>query len=115
MAILVGVVAAWILGTVLGFVVLRLRGSYLALFTLAFGEIARLVIIAEKDVTGGRLSLAIAQLPGTSRDHYYVMLVTGVLVFAVVYAVIGSRVGLFLRALREDPTRPPRWAWTSSR
>jgi ABC-type branched-subunit amino acid transport system ATPase component/ABC-type branched-subunit amino acid transport system permease subunit len=101
-AILIGVVAAWVLGTVLGLVVLRLRGSYLALFTLAFGEIARLVIIAEKDVTGGRLSLAIAQLPGTSRDHYYVVLVTGVLVFAVVYAVIGSRVGLFLRALRED-------------
>ena len=102
MALLVGVIAAWILGTVLGLVVLRLRGSYLALFTLAFGEIARLVIIAEKDVTGGRLSLALAQLPGTSRDHYYVVLVTGFLVFAVIYAVIGSRVGLFLRALRED-------------
>jgi branched-chain amino acid transport system ATP-binding protein/branched-chain amino acid transport system permease protein len=102
MAILVGIVAAWVLGTVLGLVVLRLRGSYLALFTLAFGEIARLVIIAEKDVTGGRLSLAIAQLPGTSRDHYYVVLVTGVLVFTVIYAVMGSRVGLFLRALRED-------------
>jgi ABC-type branched-subunit amino acid transport system ATPase component/ABC-type branched-subunit amino acid transport system permease subunit len=101
-AILVGVVAAWILGTVLGLVVLRLRGSYLALFTLAFGEIARLVIIAEKDVTGGRLSLAIAQLPGGSRDHYYVVLVTGVLIFTVIYSVIGSRVGLFLRALRED-------------
>jgi len=101
-AILVGVIAAWILGTVLGLVVLRLRGSYLALFTLAFGEIARLVIIAEKDVTGGRLSLAIAQLPGTSRDHYYVVLGIGALVFAVIYAVIGSRVGLFLRALRED-------------
>jgi branched-chain amino acid transport system ATP-binding protein len=61
-----------------------------------------LVIIAEKDVTGGRLSLAIAQLPGGSRDHYYVVLMTGVLVFMVIYLVIGSRVGLFLRALRED-------------
>jgi branched-chain amino acid transport system permease protein len=101
-AILVGVLAAWVLGTVLGLVVLRLRGSYLALFTLAFGEIARLVIIAEKDVTGGRLSLAIAQLPGDSRDHYYIVLVTGVVVFVVIYSVIGSRIGLFLRALRED-------------
>ena len=101
-AIALGIVAAWVLGTVLGLVVLRLRGSYLALFTLAFGEIARLVVIAEKDVTGGRLSLAIAQLPGGSRRHYYVVLVTGLLVFGIIYAVIGSRVGLFLRALRED-------------
>jgi branched-chain amino acid transport system permease protein len=101
-AIAVGALVAWILGTALGLVVLRLRGSYLALFTLAFGEIARLVIIAEKDVTGGRLSLAIAQLPGGSRDHYYLVLVIGLAVFAVIYAVLGSRVGLFLRALRED-------------
>jgi ABC-type branched-subunit amino acid transport system ATPase component/ABC-type branched-subunit amino acid transport system permease subunit len=101
-AIAFGTVAAWVLGTALGLVVLRLRGSYLALFTLAFGEIARLVVIAEKDVTGGRLSLAIAQLPGSSRDHYYLVLVTGVLVFLVIYGVIGSRAGLFLRALRED-------------
>ena len=98
----VGAVTAWILGTGLGVVVLRLRGSYLALFTLAFGEIARLGVIAEKDVTGGRLSLAIAQLPGDSRHHYYVVLAMGLCVFAVIYAVIGSRVGLFLRALRED-------------
>ncbi len=101
-SVAVGAVGALILGTALGLVVLRLRGAYLALFTLAFGEIARLVIIAEKDVTGGRLSLAIAQLPGDSRVHYYVVLGAVLAVLAVVYWVIGSRVGLFLRALRED-------------
>ncbi|MBI3457719.1 MAG: ATP-binding cassette domain-containing protein [Candidatus Rokubacteria bacterium] len=98
----IGALSAMVLGTTLGLVVLRLRGAYLALFTLAFGEIARLVIIAEKDVTGGRLSLAIAQLPGDGRDHYHVVFGTVLAVFAVIYWVIGSRVGLFLRALRED-------------
>ena len=37
----------------LGFPVLRLRGDYLAIVTLAFGEIIRLVLINWQSVTGG--------------------------------------------------------------
>ena len=40
-------------GIILGFPVLRLRGDYLAIVTLAFGEIIRLVLINWVDVTGG--------------------------------------------------------------
>ncbi|MCJ2013212.1 high-affinity branched-chain amino acid ABC transporter permease LivM [Methylobacterium sp. J-076] len=40
-------------GMLLGFPVLRLRGDYLAIVTLAFGEIIRLVLINWTDVTGG--------------------------------------------------------------
>ncbi|GAB1715677.1 MAG: amino acid/amide ABC transporter membrane protein 2, HAAT family [Nitrobacter sp.] len=43
--------ACW--GVMLGFPVLRLRGDYLAIVTLAFGEIIRLVIINWQDLTGG--------------------------------------------------------------
>ena len=43
--------ALW--GMLLGFPVLRLRGDYLAIVTLAFGEIIRLVLINWVDVTGG--------------------------------------------------------------
>jgi branched-chain amino acid transport system permease protein len=47
-----GVMAAlW--GVLLGFPVLRLRGDYLAIVTLAFGEIIYLVAINWKDFTGG--------------------------------------------------------------
>jgi branched-chain amino acid transport system permease protein len=47
-----GVLAAmW--GVILGFPVLRLRGDYLAIVTLAFGEIIRLVLINWKDFSGG--------------------------------------------------------------
>ncbi len=49
---LAGVLAAfW--GVLLGFPVLRLRGDYLAIVTLAFGEIIRLVIVNWQDFTGG--------------------------------------------------------------
>jgi branched-chain amino acid transport system permease protein len=40
-------------GVMLGFPVLRLRGDYLAIVTLAFGEIIRLVIINWQSLTGG--------------------------------------------------------------
>jgi branched-chain amino acid transport system permease protein len=48
-------------GLVLGFPVLRLRGDYLAIVTLAFGEIIRLVLINWSDVTNG--SAGIASIP----------------------------------------------------
>jgi branched-chain amino acid transport system permease protein len=49
---LAGILAA-LFGVLLGFPVLRLRGDYLAIVTLAFGEIIRLVIINWQDLTGG--------------------------------------------------------------
>jgi len=49
---LAGILAAfW--GVLLGFPVLRLRGDYLAIVTLAFGEIIRLVITNWQSLTGG--------------------------------------------------------------
>jgi branched-chain amino acid transport system permease protein len=49
---LAGILAAfW--GILLGFPVLRLRGDYLAIVTLAFGEIIRLVLVNWQDFTGG--------------------------------------------------------------
>jgi branched-chain amino acid transport system permease protein len=49
---LAGILAAfW--GIILGFPVLRLRGDYLAIVTLAFGEIIRIVLLNWYDLTGG--------------------------------------------------------------
>lgn len=54
---LAGILAAfW--GIVLGFPVLRLRGDYLAIVTLAFGEIIRVVLINWTDVTNGYAGIA---------------------------------------------------------
>ncbi len=48
--------AMW--GIILGFPVLRLRGDYLAIVTLAFGEIIRLVIINWREVTNGTAGIS---------------------------------------------------------
>ena len=45
--------AAALWGIILGFPVLRLRGDYLAIVTLAFGEIIRIVLLNWTDVTNG--------------------------------------------------------------
>jgi branched-chain amino acid transport system permease protein len=60
---LAGILAAfW--GIILGFPVLRLRGDYLAIVTLAFGEIIRLVLINWVDLTNG--GAGIASIPRAS-------------------------------------------------
>jgi branched-chain amino acid transport system permease protein len=57
---LAGILSAfW--GIILGFPVLRLRGDYLAIVTLAFGEIIRLVLINWKDVTNGGFGISSIQ------------------------------------------------------
>ncbi|MBN9232505.1 MULTISPECIES: high-affinity branched-chain amino acid ABC transporter permease LivM [Phyllobacteriaceae] len=58
-----GIMAAfW--GVLLGFPVLRLRGDYLAIVTLAFGEIIRLVLINWRDITNG--SAGVSGIPKVS-------------------------------------------------
>jgi branched-chain amino acid transport system permease protein len=60
---LAGLLAAfW--GIILGFPVLRLRGDYLAIVTLAFGEIIRIVLLNWYDFTGG--PNGIGQIPRPS-------------------------------------------------
>jgi branched-chain amino acid transport system permease protein len=54
---LAGLLAAtW--GIMLGFPVLRLRGDYLAIVTLAFGEIIRIVLLNAASITGGPNGIA---------------------------------------------------------
>jgi branched-chain amino acid transport system permease protein len=60
---LAGLIAA-LFGMMLGFPVLRLRGDYLAIVTLAFGEIIRLVLINWREFSGG--ASGINQIPRPS-------------------------------------------------
>ena len=62
---LAGILAAfW--GILLGFPVLRLRGDYLAIVTLAFGEIIRLVLLNWQSLTGGPNGI-----PGIPRPSFF--------------------------------------------
>ena len=108
----IGGVMAAIFGLMLGFPVLRLKGDYLAIVTLGFGEIIRLVLENWTDVTKGSFGLSNLSRPDLfgmdmgvteATDYiYYIVLGAVVLTIIVVGRLKNSRIGLALQALRED-------------
>ena len=107
-AIIVGTLTAGLVGLLLGWLLLRLRSSYLALFTIAFSELFRIVMLTEYDYTGGSNGLGLRRLIvmenlETARlVEYYLMFGLLVASLGVMYLVANSRIGLYLRAMRED-------------
>jgi branched-chain amino acid transport system permease protein len=97
------IVATALLGWVLGKLVLKLSGPYLSLTTLAFAEIARVVIGNSHEFTRGDQGMHVATLTQSRVAYYYIFLATLVAVVAVLYAILRSRLGRFMTALRDDP------------
>ena len=107
-----GAVMAGLFGVLIGVPALRLTGDYLAILTLGFGEIVRLVLLNWTSLTGG--SGGIKNIPGPSFFGqeleiaantifiYYLVLLAVILTIIVISRLKNSRVGLALQALRED-------------
>ncbi|MGH7069111.1 MAG: branched-chain amino acid ABC transporter permease [Acetobacteraceae bacterium] len=91
-----------IVGVVLGWVVMRLSGAYLALTTLAFGEILRLVVRNSIGFTRGDLGLDVPALMQSRLGYYYLFLFVLFAVTIILFLGTRARVGLFLRAIRDD-------------
>ncbi len=101
-----GVLVAGVIGVGIGALCLRFKPAYLALFTIAFSEILRLLIRGEPQLTRGDHGLRVAPLLGAeiiSRvPYYYIMLAILVGSLLFMHWLVRSRIGLFLRAIRED-------------
>jgi branched-chain amino acid transport system permease protein len=101
-------------GLLLGFPSLRLSGPYLAITTIGFAEILRLVATNWVELTRGSLGLSgIPLLTPISvgnwtmkfyfeRDYYYVVLVAALLTYVIIRRLIHSEFGISLQALRDD-------------
>ncbi len=96
------VAAAGLVGMALGRVVMRLRGPYLALTTLSFAEILRLVIGNSYEYTRGDLGLGVPGLFEGRLPYYYLFLGALLAVQVGVFLLLRSRAGLYLRAIRDD-------------
>lgn len=111
-ALPIGAMLAACFGIILGFPVLRLRGDYLAIVTLGFGEIIRLILENWNDFSFGPSGVANIPRPGffgfnLSLDVaiiYLYYLVLGLVLFTifVVNRLRDSRIGRAWIALRED-------------
>ncbi|WP_405661381.1 branched-chain amino acid ABC transporter permease [Streptomyces sp. NBC_01166] len=126
-AVLTGAAVSLVFGVVIGAPTLRLRGDYLAIVTLGFGEIFRLTVNALNGVSGPDLtngSQGIPSIPdlnlfgfdfGLSHDlggitlgrsaNYYLLMLLFTAVVVLVFRRSGeSRIGRAWVAIREDET-----------
>ena len=98
------IVATALLGWLLGRIVLRLKGPYLALTTLSFAEIARVVIGNSHEFTRGDQGLNVPALMQSRVGYYYLFLAVLVVVLFGLYMLMRGRAGRFWLAIRDDET-----------
>lgn len=111
-----------IAGCIIGYPTLRMRGDYLAIVTLAFGEIVRLILNNWMSLTNGPNGILGVKVPGIfypnffngfSIEHlwlkklhylYYVALALAIFTIIAVYRLNFSRIGRAWESIREDET-----------
>jgi len=109
LALLASAVVASLFGFLLGIPTLRLKGDYLAIATIGFGELVRLVLINWVSFTRG--PAGIPGIPGpslfgytihTNADYYYIILALMLLTVVISNRLLNSRLGRGLIAIRDD-------------
>jgi branched-chain amino acid transport system permease protein len=109
LGMVIGAALAALMAYPLGILCLRLRADYLAIVTLSFSEIVRVVIISEEWLTNGTRGIAGIPRPFSSlgvgkADLAYLALVAAVLLICVlvIRRLAGSPFGRLIRAVRDD-------------
>ena len=97
-ALLMGGLCALALSLVLSFAVFRVRGDYLAIVTLGFGIIIKLVAINFPSFTNG--SLGLVDIP--KRSNIYVTGIFAILAVILILNLVYSKYGRAMRAIRDD-------------
>jgi branched-chain amino acid transport system permease protein len=100
LALLAGGLVAVTFGLITGFPVFRVRGDYLAIVTLGFGEVLRVLANNLQGLTNGPLGLK-GLYPYTSLWWSWGVAVTTV---AIVITLVNSSYGRAMQAIREDET-----------
>jgi len=95
--LIAGIVAA-IFGIIIGIPALRLKGDYLSIVTLGFGEIIRVCIINLPNITGGTPGLL--NIP--KHSTFTVVYICVVISCAVIHLIMKSRHGRAILAIRDN-------------
>jgi branched-chain amino acid transport system permease protein len=97
------IVVVWIFSFIVGFIVLRLRGPFFALATLASGEVMRVTAENWVGVTGGTLGILVQERTWVEKTwYYYIILLIAALSFFLVKKLVESKLGYYFVAIRED-------------
>ncbi len=118
----IAAVLASIAGCIIGYPTLRMRGDYLAIVTLGFGEIVRIILNNWMSLTNGPNGVLGVKAPGLwipdfamglTFEHiwlkklpylYFIILALTVFTIVAVYRLNYSRIGRAWEAIREDET-----------
>lgn len=98
-SLLFGALLAAVFGVLIGIPTLKLKGDYLAIATLGFGEIVRIVFLNLK-ITGGAVGLR--GIPKSTTLLW--VIIAAILTIFILNRILRSRVGRALIAIREDET-----------
>lgn len=96
-SLLAGGLLAAVMGLVIGIPALRLKGDYLAIITLGFGEIIR-VIIQNMEITGG--AAGISRIPRVNSFTITYFIMTAVII--ILFTLAWSRHGRAIISIREN-------------
>ncbi|TCP98392.1 amino acid/amide ABC transporter membrane protein 2 (HAAT family) [Serpentinicella alkaliphila] len=107
-ALLGGIFTA-IIASILGAATLKLQGAYLAIVTLGFSEIVRIILLNWMSLTRGPMGITGIPRPkilnyqiNSSSDYYYLILIIVVVTYISMNRIIDSRLGRAFRAIKED-------------
>ncbi len=103
LSIIIAALVTVIFGILIGFPTLKLQGDYLAIVTLGFGEIIRVLLVNFKSITGGANGLRFTTIFVARADYAY-LAVIGMLVLVIILLqnFVRSTYGRAILAVRED-------------
>ncbi len=109
-ATLAGAALSSLCGLLLGLPTLRLKGTYLSIVTLGFGEIVKMITMNWDKVTNGTLGLKNIPKPVifgvkltlSNNGLYYLMLVLVALTALICMLIIKSKIGRAFMSIKED-------------
>ncbi|MEG1778439.1 MAG: branched-chain amino acid ABC transporter permease, partial [Angelakisella sp.] len=98
-----------LLGLLIAWPTLKMKGMYLSIVTLGFSEIVRLIALNWEWLTGGPMGIKGIPVPSlfgfqikSSKTYYYIFLAIAIIFLFVTGRVIKSRVGRAWMSIRED-------------
>jgi branched-chain amino acid transport system permease protein len=100
----IGGLLAAAVGFFLGTLCLKMRAIYLGLSTWAFSETFRIILSMSYKLTRGDLGLSTPTLlaTGMAFNYYYIFLLLAIVCLFIIYRIIHSRIGYYMRSIRDD-------------
>jgi len=108
LSILAGILVPSIIGVIVGFFCVRLRGIYFAILTLAFGQLIFFIVFKWHNFTGGDdgiQGIFPPELLKSPVSYYYFILIVFLVSSFIVWKILRSPFGQTIRSMRENSER----------